>query len=97
MLLEALMDQRSNAGWSFSPSPSSTAMPQLIVNHNFPIEEIQTPKLLRSEVEQMVGQELIKALGNFKQMVAGASSTKLFIQEETKCGVSARLSELQSQ
>jgi hypothetical protein len=80
MLLEALlMDQRSNAGWSSSPSPSSTATPQFIVNHNFPIEEIQTPKLLRSEVEQMVGQELIKALGNFKQMVVGASSTKLFI------------------
>jgi hypothetical protein len=72
MLFEALlMNQRSNARWSSSPPPSSTAMPQLIVNHHFPTEEIQTPKLLRSEEEHMVRQELIKALGNFKQMVAG--------------------------
>jgi hypothetical protein len=71
MLLEALlMNQKSNAGCSSSPSPSSTATPQFIVHHHFPTEEIQTPKLLRSEEEHIVGQELIKALGNFKQMIA---------------------------
>jgi hypothetical protein len=72
MLLEALlMNQRSNAGWSSSPSPSSIATPQLIINHHFPTEEIKTPKLLRSEEEHMVGQELIKALGSFKHMFVG--------------------------
>jgi hypothetical protein len=72
MLLEALlMNQRSNAGWSSSPSPSSTATPQLIINHHFPTKEIKTPKLLRSEEEHMVGQELIKALGSFKHMFVG--------------------------
>jgi hypothetical protein len=63
------MKQRSNAGGGGGSSPPSlTATPQCLVIHHLPPEEIQTPELLRSEAEQLVGQELIKALANFKQM-----------------------------
>jgi hypothetical protein len=49
MLLKALlMNQRSNGRGNSSP-PMSTAMSQHIVNLYLPIEEIQTPKLIRSE------------------------------------------------
>jgi hypothetical protein len=66
MLLEALLiNQRSNARENSSP-PSSTAMPQHTINHYIPAEEIQTPKLPRSDAVQLVGHDLIKALANFK-------------------------------
>lgn len=68
MLLEALlMDQRSNIERGYS-TPSSNDTPALIVNHHPSMEEIQTPLLLRNEVEQLVGQKLIKALSDFKQL-----------------------------
>jgi hypothetical protein len=50
-------------------------MSQHIVNLYLPAEEIQTPMLIRSEAEQLVGHDLIKALSNFKQM--GPSGLKL--------------------
>jgi hypothetical protein len=43
-----------------------------------PPEDIQTPSMIRSEVEQSIGHQLIKALSNFKQsIVAPLSSTNL--------------------
>jgi hypothetical protein len=38
------------------------------------IEEIHSPVLFRSEVEQLVGQELIKALSDFKQLMVAPLS-----------------------
>jgi hypothetical protein len=79
-LLEALLiNQKSNARGNSSP-PSSTAMSQHAINIYIPAEEIQTPMLIRSEAEQLVGHDLIKALANFKQM--GSPSLKL--NEKTK-------------
>lgn len=67
------MSQRHDTG-SGSSIPPSTATPPRVVNNHIPSEELQTPVLLRSETEQLVGQELIKALSNFKQsMVAPLS------------------------
>jgi hypothetical protein len=68
------MNQKSNARGN-SSSPLSTTMSQHIVNLYLPAEEIQTPMLIRSEAEQLVGHDLIKALSNFKQM--GPSGLKL--------------------
>jgi hypothetical protein len=39
-------------------------------------EEIHSPVMLRSEAEQLVGQELIMALSVFKQLAAAPSSPK---------------------
>jgi hypothetical protein len=39
-----------------------------------PFEEIHSPLLLRSEVEQLVGHELIKALSDFKHLVVAPLS-----------------------
>jgi hypothetical protein len=80
MLLEALLiNQKSNARGNSSP-PSSTAMSQHAINIYIPAEEIQTPMLIRSEAEQLVGHDLIKPLANFNQM--GSPSLKL--NEKTK-------------
>jgi hypothetical protein len=56
--------------------PSSTATPQHTVNNHLLTEEIQTLEFLRSEAEQLVGHELIKNLGKFKQMVAAPLSPR---------------------
>jgi hypothetical protein len=62
MLLEALlMNQRLDTEGDISTT-------QCIVCHLPPTEEIQSPMLLRSEAEQLVGHELIGALSDFKQL-----------------------------
>ncbi|TVU09810.1 hypothetical protein EJB05_43306, partial [Eragrostis curvula] len=67
MLLEALMSQRRDTGADLS-TPPATATPLHVDNQRHLCEEMQTPVLLRSEAEQLVGEELIKALCNFKQV-----------------------------
>jgi hypothetical protein len=72
MLLEVLlMNQMSNAEES---SSLSTATLQHTINNHLLTEKIETSVFLRSEAEQLVRHELIKNLGNFKQMVAAPLS-----------------------
>jgi hypothetical protein len=61
ILLEALLNQRVDI-------EGSTSTTQCDVSCLLPIEEIHSPLLLRSETEQLVGQELIKALSDLKQL-----------------------------
>jgi ureidoglycolate hydrolase len=49
---------------SFTPLSSTRSL--CVVDHLPPTEDIQTPITFRSEVEQLIGYELIKALSNFK-------------------------------
>jgi hypothetical protein len=76
ILLDAfLINQKSNVGGSSSP-PSSIATPQRNVNLHPLTKEIQARELPQSEAEQLVGQELIKTLDNFKQIVAASLSPR---------------------
>jgi hypothetical protein len=62
MLLESLlMNQRLD-------TEGGTSTIQCIVSCLPPTKEIHSPVLLRSEAEQLVVQELIKALSDFKQL-----------------------------
>jgi hypothetical protein len=66
MLLEShLMAQRHDTEVGSSTPLSSNLNPRL-VNHHPSTEDITTPMLLRSEAQQLVGHELIKALDDFK-------------------------------
>jgi hypothetical protein len=47
-------------------NPPSSAMSPCLVNLPLPLENIQTPMLFRSEEEQLVGHDLIKALSKLK-------------------------------
>jgi hypothetical protein len=68
MLLEAgLMDLRRDTKGG-SSTPLSTVSTLRVVNHHPSTEVITTPMLLRSEAEQRVRHELIKVLGDFKQL-----------------------------
>jgi hypothetical protein len=68
MLLEALlMNQRCDIEGGSSTPPSTDLTPQ-VVRHHPSTEDTLTPMLLRSESEQLVGQEFIKALSDFKQL-----------------------------
>lgn len=69
MLLETLMNQRNDTGDSSSTPQLSTATTMLDVNHDLATKEAHTPLVLRSEAEQLVGQQLIKALSNFKHLL----------------------------
>jgi hypothetical protein len=44
------------------------------VDHHTSSEDIRTPLLFRSEVEQLIDYDLIKALSNFKQSLVAPSS-----------------------
>jgi hypothetical protein len=68
MLLDAgLTDlRRDTKGGSSTPLSSISTLS--VVNHHPFIEVITILMLLRSEAEQRVGYELIKALGDFKQL-----------------------------
>jgi hypothetical protein len=59
MLLEAILNQRIDI-------EGRTSTTQCDVSCLLPTEEIHSPVLLRSETEQLVGQELIKALSDLK-------------------------------
>jgi hypothetical protein len=48
--------------------------PQCVVSHIPSTEEINSPVSPRSEAEQLVGQELIKALSDYKQLVVAPFS-----------------------
>jgi hypothetical protein len=63
MLLEALLIKQR-------PHKVGTAStPLCAVNLHTPTGVIHSPMLLRSEAEKLIGQELIKALSDFKQLV----------------------------
>jgi hypothetical protein len=67
MLLEvSFMSQRLEVEGGISIQCTVSCIP--------PIEEIHSPVLFKSEVEQLVGQELIKALSDFKQLVVAPLS-----------------------
>jgi hypothetical protein len=67
MLLEAsFMSPRLDAKGSTSTQCTISCIP--------PFEEILLPLMLRSEAEQLVGQELIKALSNLKHLVVAPLS-----------------------
>jgi hypothetical protein len=66
MLLEAhLMNQRPDMEGDSSIPPLANLTPH-VINHHHSTEDILTPALSRSEAEQLVGHELIKALRDFK-------------------------------
>jgi hypothetical protein len=68
MLLDAgLTDLRCDTKGG-SSTPLSSISTLSVVNHHPFIEVITILMLLRSEAEQRVGYELIKALGDFKQL-----------------------------
>jgi hypothetical protein len=70
MLIETLLiDQRPDAEQGIS-TPSCTA------SRHPSAKEIHSPVTLRSEAEQLVGQELIKVLSNFKQLAVASSPLK---------------------
>jgi hypothetical protein len=70
MLIETfLIDQRHDIEGGTSTSPCAA-------NRHSSSEEVHTQVLLRSEAEQLVGQELIKALSDFKQWMATPSSSQ---------------------
>jgi hypothetical protein len=67
MLLEAsFMTPRLDAKGGTSTQCTVSCIP--------PFEEIHSPLLLKSEAEQLVGQELIKALSDFKHLVVAPLS-----------------------
>jgi hypothetical protein len=74
MLLEALlMNQRRDMEEDSSILPSADSTPHVINHHPSP-EDISTSALPRSEAEQLVCQELIKALRDFKQLMVAPST-----------------------
>jgi hypothetical protein len=69
MLLKALlMNQRCDIEGGASTPPSTDSTPQ-VARHDASTEDIPSPVVLRSEGEQLVGQELIKALSDYKQLM----------------------------
>jgi hypothetical protein len=54
-------------------TPPPAAMSPRVVDHNPSIEVVKTPVLFRSEVEQLLGFELIKVLSNFKHSLVAPS------------------------
>lgn len=68
MLLEALLIDQSSDTKRGSSTRRSADTSRCAINHHPLLQEIQTPQLLRSEEEQLVGQELIKVLKDFKQL-----------------------------
>jgi hypothetical protein len=67
MLLEAsFMTPRLDAKGGTSTQCTVSCIP--------PFEEIHSPLLLKSEAEQLVGQELIKALSDFKHLLVAPLS-----------------------
>jgi hypothetical protein len=70
MLIEALLISQRPAAERGNSTPSCA------VSRHLSAEEIHSPVMLRSEAEQLVGQELMKALSNFKQMAASPSPPK---------------------
>jgi hypothetical protein len=74
MLLEnLLMNQMHDMEGDSSIAPSTDSTPHVINHHPF-TEDILTPVLPRSEVEQLFGHELIKALRDFKKLTVAPSS-----------------------
>jgi hypothetical protein len=73
MLLKALlMNQRCDIEGVSTP-PTTNSTPQVARNHTS-TEDIPTPVLLRSEVEQLVEQELIKSMSDYKQLTVAPIS-----------------------
>jgi hypothetical protein len=71
MLFEVLLiGQRSDV-------ERGTSTHSCVANQNPSDGEIDSPVLLRSEAEQLVGQELIKTLSDFKQLEPAPSPPKL--------------------
>jgi hypothetical protein len=71
MLFEALLiGQRSD-------TERGTSTPSCNASQDSSAGEIHSPILLRSEAEQLVGQELIKALSDFKQLETAPSTPQI--------------------